>query len=320
MDALNVLITVDVEMWPPAWDADAAAHHDAFRRYIHGVGTPADYGLPYQLRVLADHGLRAVFFVEPLFASVLGRSALEEVVGMIVEAGQDVQLHLHPEWLGRAGDPELPGPYRLAMSELDTDGQAWLIGLGRRWLEAAGAPAVRAFRAGGFGANRDTLRALAVNDLWLDFSQSRAARRGPIDAGMPEDVTQADHGVVEVPLTTYRDFLGRRRPLQVGSSSYGEARAVLYRCVEQGRRTAVMLSHSAELLDSARSGRDAIVDRRFRRLCRLLEENRDLFVTADSAALPAPVPAEQPAPAGLQVPVSASLRRYAEQAARSWGA
>lgn len=320
MDALQVLITVDVEMWPPAWDADAAAHRDAFRRYIHGVGTPADYGLPYQLRVLADHGLKAVFFVEPLFASVLGRGALEEVVGMIVEAGQDVQLHLHPEWLGRAGDPELPGPYRLAMSELDADGQAWLIGLGRRWLEEAGAPAVRAFRAGGFGADFNTLRALAENGIGLDFSQSRAARRGPLDPAMPEDITQVGDGVVEVPLTTYRDFLGRRRPLQVGSSSYAECRAVLDRCLGQGRRTAAILSHSAELLNGARTGRDAIVERRFRRLCQLLDANRDVFRTTDTSALPAPIPAEHAPPVGLRVPVSASLRRYAEQAARSWGA
>ena len=317
MSSLAVFLTVDVEMWPPAWDADQAAHADAFRRYVHGVGNPPAYGLPYQLRVLGDHGLKGVFFVEPLFASVVGRGALEEVVGMIREAGQDVQLHLHPEWLGRAGDPGLPGPYRLAMKEMSLDEQAWLIGVGRRWLEAAGAGAVRAFRAGSFGANRDTLRALGRNGIRIDFSQSRASRHGPLDAVLPEDVSSADDGVTEVPLTTYADFLGRRRPLQVGSSSYAEVRVILRSCLEHGRRTAVILSHSGELLNDRRTGRDGIVHGRFLRLCRLLDRERSVYRTAasDEVESLAPVAAgDEPSP--LTVPPPTAIGRYAEQLVR----
>ncbi len=317
MDSLAVFLTVDVEMWPPEWDADLAAHQDAFKRYIHGVGKPRSYGLPYQLRVLADHGLKGVFFVEPLFASVVGRGALEEVVGMIRDAGQDVQLHLHPEWLGRAGDPELPGPRRLALKDMSLDEQTWLIGLGRRWLEEAGSGSIRAFRAGSFGANRDTLGGLARNGIYIDFSQSRAGRHGPIDAGVPEDVSMTEEGVTEVPLTTYTDFLGRPRPLQVGSSSYAEARTILGRCLEGGRRSAVMLSHSGELLDDRRTGKDGIVNRRFLRLCRLLERERDVFRTAASdevASLPVVASGGDPAP--LNVAPTTAIGRYAGQLVR----
>lgn len=292
-------------------------YRDAFRRYIHGVGDPREYGLPYQLKILGDYGLNAVFFVEPLFASMLGRGALEEVVGMIRGAGQDVQLHLHPEWLGRAGDPELPGPYRLALKEMSLSEQTWLVGLGRRWLEEAGAESVQAFRAGSFGANRDTLRSLAPNGIGIDFSQSRAARHGPIDPELPDDISFTEEGTTEVPLTTYTDFTGRSRPLQVGSSSYGEVKAILSQCVRRGRRTAVILSHSGELLDDRRKARDRIVQRRFLNLCRLLDKERDTFPTATTGKIVSLCPeAGGGRDASMTVPSGVAARRYVEQLVR----
>ena len=60
---LDVLITVDVEIWCDGWQDIDARFPDAFRRYIHGPTAGGDYGLPYQLKVLSDHGLKGVFFV-----------------------------------------------------------------------------------------------------------------------------------------------------------------------------------------------------------------------------------------------------------------
>lgn len=317
MDALTVFLTVDVEMWPPGWGADMASHHDAFQRYIHGVGSPRTFGLPYQLDVLADNGLKGIFFVEPLFASVLGRSALEEVVGMIRDAGQDVQLHLHPEWLGRANDPQLPGPYRLAMKDMTQDDQTWLIGLGRRWLEEAGAGPVRAFRAGSFGADQATLRGLVANGIEIDFSQSVAGPHGPISPDWPEDIHRTNAGVIEIPLTTYRDCFGRQRPFQVGSSGYAEAQAVLDGCRASGRRTVVILSHSAELLNGARQSEDKIVNRRFRKLCRLLDKSRHEFPSANTEDISDDLVRDRHSELSpLHIPLASVATRYAEQMLR----
>lgn len=317
VNKVRVFLTVDVEMWPPAWGADLGSHQEAFRRYVHGVGNPPRYGLPYQLKVLADHGLKGVFFVEPLFASVLGRGALEEVVGLIRESGQDLQLHLHPEWLGRARSPELPGPHRLALRHMTLGDQTWLIRLGRRWLEKAGAEPIQAFRAGGFGANRDTWKALAANGIGIDFSQNRVGPWGPIEPASPEDVTMGDSGIAEVGLTTYKDIFGRRRPLQVGSSGYAEMEEVLFGCVAKGRRTAVILSHSSELLNGSRIRKDPFVSRRFLKLCSLLDRNRDCLMTAHTSELPSLE--SFPGPEGvshLRSTPWATVWRYSEQVAR----
>ncbi|MCO6439789.1 MAG: polysaccharide deacetylase [Nitrococcus mobilis] len=316
-EVTHTFITVDVEMWPPHWEADGPALRDAFRRYIHGVGRPAQYGLPYQLAVLSEHGLRAVFFVEPLFASALGRDALAEVVGMIREADQEVQLHLHPEWLGRAGHPDLPGPYQLAVKALERTEQQRLIELGKRWLQEAGAGEITAFRAGSFGADRRTLAAARASGIVADFSQNAAGPHGPIDPAIPDDLSVTEEGVIEVPLTTYRDFTQRLRPLQVGSSGIAEINAILDICARQRRAAVSILSHSAELLDARRQRVDPVVLQRFLGLCQYLARHRDRLPTATTGNLRQISAGLAPSGAApLRVPHQAAARRYVEQLRR----
>ena len=96
---LDVFLTVDVEVWCDGWDNIDAKFPDAFKRYIYGPTSRGDYGLPYQLRQLQEHGLTAVFFVEPLFATRFGSAPLAEILGLVREPGHEVQLHLHTEWV-----------------------------------------------------------------------------------------------------------------------------------------------------------------------------------------------------------------------------
>src|SRR5690606_22536032 len=86
-------------------------------------------------------------------------------------------------------------------------------------------------------------------------------------------------GVLEIPLTTYRDGFGRLRGLQVGSSGASEASDVMKQARSGGHPAVVILSHSAELLNSARSKVDAIARRRFERLCFQLAEGREHVAT-----------------------------------------
>ena len=105
---LNVFITVDTEIWCDGWDNLDARFPDAFRRYVYGPTRRGNYALPATLDILSDHGLAAVFFVEPLFAARFGQDPLDELVGLIRDGGQEIQLHLHTEWVDEVDDPELP--------------------------------------------------------------------------------------------------------------------------------------------------------------------------------------------------------------------
>ena len=73
---VKVFITVDTEIWPdsPKWPRTSlAAGRDLARLidwYFYGGEGKEPRGIPYQLRTLADAGLMATCFVDPLFADV----------------------------------------------------------------------------------------------------------------------------------------------------------------------------------------------------------------------------------------------------------
>jgi peptidoglycan/xylan/chitin deacetylase (PgdA/CDA1 family) len=283
---LDVLITVDVEIWCDGWQDIDARFPDAFRRYIHGPTAGGDYGLPYQLKVLSDHGLKGVFFVEPLFAARFGLQPLTEIAGMIEAAGHEVQLHLHTEWVDEAREPLLPSVAgkRQHLRYFSPDEQAILIRKGKAMLEQAGATNVNAFRAGSFGFNRDTLHALAANGLPFDSSYN-ATLMGP-DSGVMPGILMTDpancDGVTEYPMTVYRDGRGLRHA-QLTSCSSAELEGLLWQALEQGRQAFVLLSHGFELLNTAKTRSDPVVVQRFQRLCQFLQQHRDSFRTAGFA-------------------------------------
>ena len=111
---LDVFFSVDVEIWCDGWDNLDEKFPDAFRRYVYGPTARGNFGLPYTLQVLREHGLKGVFFVEPLFSTRFGSQPLEEIIGLIREGGQEIQLHLHPEWVNESVEPLLENIERQA--------------------------------------------------------------------------------------------------------------------------------------------------------------------------------------------------------------
>src|SRR3546814_4394828 len=95
-----VFLTVDTEL---AWRHHAAALDAA--EIVERSLDPAGVGIGHQLDRLAMHGLKACFFVDPMPALVFGFDWLKPLVATILARGQEVQLHLHPNWAGaKAGD------------------------------------------------------------------------------------------------------------------------------------------------------------------------------------------------------------------------
>ncbi len=102
---IDVFLTVDVEVWCDGWDDIDAKFPSAFQRYIYGPTSRGDYGLPYQLHQLQEHGLTGVFFVEPLFSTRFGLEPLSEIISLVRERGHEIQLHLHTEWVDESNVP-----------------------------------------------------------------------------------------------------------------------------------------------------------------------------------------------------------------------
>jgi hypothetical protein len=315
---VNVYVTFDVEVWCDGWADLDGRFPAAFQRYYFGRSEAGDYALPKTIEILDRHGLQGVFFVEPLFAARFGRQHLETVARLIADGGQDVQLHLHPEWTDEISPPLIAdvSKKRQHLVHYDVDEQTALIAAGRRLLEQALGRPVDTFRAGSFAANRDTFRALARNGFALDsslnagYDYSAGSIAGVHDFGSERLI----EGVRCIPVTVYRDGLGRRRPAQLNGSSFAELRSALLDAQARGVRHFVIVSHNFEMLKPSSNRPDWFVVRRFEALCRFLGEHRELFrVGPFGAATPAEDGATETRP---QVPLWATAGRLVQQVAR----
>ncbi|MBE0549175.1 MAG: polysaccharide deacetylase [Rubrivivax sp.] len=317
---MNVHLTFDIEVWCNGWNDLDRAFPPSFERYVYGRSKHGEYALPQTLAILNRHGLPGVFFVEPLFAARFGLGPLRTIVQLIRGAGQQVQLHLHPEWTDEAVEPLIENcrVKRQHLSYYTLDEQTALIGHGRRMLEAAGSGPVTAFRAGSFAANRDTYGALHRNGILLDSSLNRCFGISGADLRGEHTLDQRFEvaGVTTVPVTVFRDGLGRDRPAHVGACSAAEMRQALSSARKAGRRDFVIVSHNFEMLRSGTSLPDWIVVRRFEQLCAFLAAHRDQFevggfALTDDGRRPTPGAAASPR-AGML----ATARRHVEQLRR----
>jgi len=312
---VNVMLSVDVEIWC-GWDRMDEMFPDAYRRYVYGPTRKGDHGLPLQLRMLADHGLRGVFFTEPLFSTRFGPGPLEELVGLIQQGGQEVQLHLHTEWLDESREPLLPTPQkgkRMFLHQYTADEQRTILREGVRLLRKAGVADPSAFRAGAFGMGPHTLRAVADAGLAFDSSYNPARTVGtqaPIPGLKPTQPIVVD-GVAEYPMTCFVDRSGRTRQLQIGSCSFQEMTSVLWHAAEHGWDSVIFLFHNFELMNRRKDAPDPIVLRRFTQLCHFLERHRDAFETIGfHQAQRTPACPQPPLPTVAMFP---TLVRHAEQ-------
>jgi peptidoglycan/xylan/chitin deacetylase (PgdA/CDA1 family) len=311
--ASRVLLTVDTELtWGhyargAGWEANLARSFD-----------PAGVGVPYQLRLLGEHGLKACFFVDPMPALVYGIEPIRRMVEPILAAGQEVQLHLHPVWRSVLEGRREGGLFEL--NDFTADEQLSLIEEARNLLVEADAPPPIAFRAGGYAADADTLRAL--RSLGITYDSSHNGSHHPVPSSLPLDSRQIApvecQGVVEVPVGQIEAAPGKLRHLQLCAVSTEEIEAALHHAAANGHPVTTIVSHSFELAtrDGLRPNRS--ICRRFETLCAFLRDNHQRLPTSffsDLAAVPlgrpgSPLPPRRLRTAGRMVEQLWANARY----------
>jgi peptidoglycan/xylan/chitin deacetylase (PgdA/CDA1 family) len=316
---MNVFLTFDIEIWCNSWQALDARFPAAFERYVYGRSRAGDYALPKTLEILNRHGLRGVFFVEPLFAARFGVEHLATVTGLIRDAGQEVQMHLHPEWTDEIDPPLFPDkPFkRQHLIHYSRAEQTALLRRGLVLLAEAGCEGVTAFRAGSFAANADTLAAAEACGLTVDASLNMCYPHSGADLRAEGDFyfPRRRDGLQLLPMSVFRDGLGRLRHAQVGACSAAELCQAIEDSAARGHPGFTVLSHNFEMLRAGSTAPDRIVAGRFEALCRFLGEQRERFPTRGLAP-PPQLPAVPANTALAQVGCLATLHRYAGQAAR----
>jgi len=173
----EVQYTVDTELSLKLFQEGASAQEN-FDSSIAGKCRDGEFGIFYQMDRLEAYGLKGVFFVDPFPALVYGPGVVARIVEPILKRGHEVQLHIHTEWLEFARDHELAHLRGRNIADFPLDDQVRLLDQARALLMIAGAPKPTAFRAGNFGANDDTLRALSALSVPYDSSFNPAFLAG----------------------------------------------------------------------------------------------------------------------------------------------
>lgn len=281
--ATPVFLTIDTEF---AW-----RHHSAGRSLAEICARscePAGVGIGYQLAVLARHRLKACFFVDPMPALAYGIEPIRRLVGVVLDAGQEVQLHCHPGWAKAvAGDRGAHhGAFDLSAYPLAE--QRDLIQRAAELLATAGAPAPVAFRAGSFGADDATLAAVAALGLIYDSSHCGAFAPAVSRIALParQIAPVACGGVIEVPTTVIEERPGCYRPVQVCALSTAEMRAALGHAIAQEHAALTIVSHGFELANRAGTRPNAVHVRRFNAMAALLEAHAAAAPTTHFADRP----------------------------------
>ena len=317
---MNVYLTFDIEVWCNGWARLDENFPGSFERYVYGASREGGYALPKTLEILQRHGLRGVFFVEPLFSARFGSEHLKTITDLILAAGQDVQLHLHPEWTDeiRPGIIDDCQRKRQHLTYYTLQEQTALIAFGKTRLEAATGLPVTAFRAGSFAANRDTFSALAHNGIFIDSSLNESFDHSQGTLPTPNRWTPQVHidGVECYPVTVFSDGFGSPRAAQVGSCSFAELRDALLSAEASGCPNFVLVSHNFEMLRPGSTAPDYIVAGRFEKLCGFLGRHAGRFEVGSFAASQT---THRPATSGDRRPGASALAttwRHAEQLAR----
>ena len=276
---LNVFYTIDTEFWP------RKDIFEDFQRDIYGRTPQGDFGLEFQLKMFAEHDLKAVCFVEPLHSLVHGNEFLKEIIQIVRKYGHDIQLHLHTEWLSKIDKPLLSsGRKGQNLHCFTEEEQIQLLSLGIEKLNECQVESLCAFRAGNYGADNASLRALVRNGIRYDSSYIIPYLGTDCKIQTDAQLYQPTEmeGLLEIPINNFKDFRGLRLS-QLCACSAAEMENALLQAWKKGWNSFVIVSHSFELIRRGTTIAESCVNRidldRFQRLCRFLSGNRDKFQT-----------------------------------------
>lgn len=285
---LNVFLTIDVELWTSYWQKGDTPFIDSYDFYILGKTSGGDFGLPYQLRLLKEHDLVGSFFVETLFTNEFGMEPLYDIVSLIEGSGSEIQLHVHPEWNFLSRRPIVDTDCKsVYLKDYSFKEQCFFIKHAKEKLLQAGVTNINAARIASYGADGDTLQALAVNGISFDTSYNytyECSGDKQFNSKPSCYPYKTDFDLYEFPVSIFEDRPNHFRHAQVCAITSREMENLLWKALEYGWSNVVIVSHSFEHMNRksihGNFRNDKTVTNRFEQLCKFLYRNQDVFRTS----------------------------------------
>lgn len=287
MHKVNVFLTVDTEHSIGGAFQNPALKPVGSNRRVFCHFNKKTYGIPLIMDIADRFGLRMTFFVEALSSLYFGIQETRKICESILDRRHEVQLHVHPNFLNFS----LPEPRTKKHS--DTIGvyslnrQIEILGDAKERLENCGVKPVTAFRAGNYGANMDTLKALKSIGIFVDCSYNQACVG--TSCLLPDlqvnDLYLLDD-VHELPVTNFTEYFmhynGRMKYLDMNGVSASQTIHLLAQAAENGPGHITLVMHSFSFIKSfdAQYTRVRVrhfLIKEFEAICRFLAENSQIF-------------------------------------------
>jgi hypothetical protein len=186
MKKLYIIITVDTET---SNSPKAVARNGLLSLMVYGEFKGEYWGFPKIMEICDRHHCKATFFVSVLQHAKDGKDAFEEICREIKRQGHDVQLHPHPIWAYG----------KRHLNDYSLEEQIKIIRDGKELLESRTGESPVAHRAGGYGINEDTIKALEVNGLAVDSSMFYSQPH--CHFAITKNRVIQFNGIVELPVT-----------------------------------------------------------------------------------------------------------------------
>jgi peptidoglycan/xylan/chitin deacetylase (PgdA/CDA1 family) len=216
---------------------------------IYGKYNGEFYGIPKIMDICGEKGVKATFFVDVYAYRVFGEQVMKQVCQDIKERGHDVQLHAHANWIY----PH-KSEYMWAYSLKE---QSEIIKEGRELIHKWTGEYPVAFRAGAYGANYDTLKALSDNSINIDSSMFYKHHLCKLNSrGLTRNKIVTENNVIEVPVTTFIGFkcasFIRYSKLDINARSFGELKEIILKAKKRNLKTIILFLHSFSFLKWSR--------------------------------------------------------------------
>lgn len=186
----KVIITIDTEIGEKAKFSE-----HGFDNFVMGKVNNEHYGVPKIVEILGSYGYKAEFFVDVYEFNYYGKKKYEKLCQYLRDEGHGVQLHTHPSY---AYDVN-----RVNMHQYSLDEQIKIISDGMNMIKKWTGVQPIAHRAGGYGANNDTLRALKENNIKIDSSFYYKHSNCKIQLNITNEPVIFDN-VLEIPVTVIK--------------------------------------------------------------------------------------------------------------------
>ncbi len=282
------MLTVDVEALP------RRASKDHVSRLIWGEHDKGTAGVREMCSIADEVNARHICFVDACGAYAY-RDEISHVIHWLNQAGQDVQLHAHPEYLPQEFWSSHGYDYQPRFMNQYDDGKAeFTIRFFSKLMSNLTGKPILGFRAGSFRWNTNTICALRATGIPLSFNNSMNAYVSR-QCAYSEPTNQPyiwSNGVVEIPVTEKRFFplFGKEwwGRLQYPVSNYfrNPPWRVLRPYIASGNPSLlVLLLHSWSMLYWDRDGHAVYRDDRrledYRKLLHRLSKDYDIITTAE---------------------------------------